>query len=75
MLKKFKDYYADRNIKQDFAFVYHPQTNGHVERANRLVLGGIKARLVKSQADADGKWIDHCWRALLRPSICTMKCS
>lgn len=43
----------------DFAFVVRPQSNGQVERANRLVLSGLKPRLVKSLEKADRKWIDE----------------
>jgi len=31
---------ADLGIKQVFAFVVHPQTNGQVESANRILLRG-----------------------------------
>nr|GEV34226.1 reverse transcriptase domain-containing protein [Tanacetum cinerariifolium] len=41
----FKDWCEKLNIKQRFAFVKHPQTNGQVERANRSLGDGIKARL------------------------------
>ena len=35
-------------IKLDYASVYHPQTNSQVERANGLIMSGIKPRLVRS---------------------------
>ncbi|GKE49964.1 reverse transcriptase domain-containing protein [Tanacetum coccineum] len=41
----FKDWCEKLNIKQRFASVKHPQTNIHVERANRSLGEGIKARL------------------------------
>ena len=39
---------SNMGIKLDYAFVYHPQTNGQVERANGLIMSGIKPRLVRS---------------------------
>ncbi|GJT19046.1 reverse transcriptase domain-containing protein [Tanacetum coccineum] len=41
----FKDWCEKLCIRQHFAFVKHPQTNGLVERANRSLGEGIKARL------------------------------
>ena len=40
-------------IKLDYASVYHPQTNGQVERANGLIMSGIKPRLVRSLKESD----------------------
>ncbi|GJY79483.1 reverse transcriptase domain-containing protein [Tanacetum coccineum] len=40
----FKDWCEKLDIKQRFASVKHPQTNGQVERANRNLGEGIKAR-------------------------------
>ncbi|GJS84768.1 reverse transcriptase domain-containing protein [Tanacetum coccineum] len=42
----FKDWCEKLSIRQCFASVKHPQTNGLVERANRSLGEGIKARLV-----------------------------
>ncbi|GKA57973.1 reverse transcriptase domain-containing protein [Tanacetum coccineum] len=43
----FKDWCENLCIQQHFASVKHPQTNGLVERANRSLGEGIKARLGK----------------------------
>ena len=43
------------DIKQVFASVEHPQTNGQVESANRVLLRGLKRRLKK----AKGAWADN----------------
>nr|GEU44483.1 reverse transcriptase domain-containing protein [Tanacetum cinerariifolium] len=43
----FKDWCEKLNIKQRFASVKHRQINGQVERANRNLREGIKARLGK----------------------------
>jgi len=38
-------------IKQVFASVEHPQTNGQVESGNRFLLGGLNRRLEKAKAN------------------------
>ncbi|GKC16213.1 reverse transcriptase domain-containing protein [Tanacetum coccineum] len=47
----FKDCYEKLCIRQHFASVKHPQANGLVERANRTLGEGIKARLDKRSKD------------------------
>ena len=42
-------------IQQVFASVEHPQTNGQVESANRVLLRGLKRRLDK----AKGGWAEE----------------
>ena len=44
--KEFQDFCEGLGINISYASVAHPQTNGHVEKANGLVGGGIKKRLM-----------------------------
>ncbi|GKB03779.1 reverse transcriptase domain-containing protein [Tanacetum coccineum] len=56
----FKDWCEKLCIRQHFASVKHPQTNGLVERANRSLGEGIKARL-----DARSKnWMEELHHVL-----------
>nr|GEU33190.1 reverse transcriptase domain-containing protein [Tanacetum cinerariifolium] len=50
----FKDWCEKLNITQLFASVKHPQSNGLVERANRSLDEGIKARL----GEGNKNWIE-----------------
>jgi hypothetical protein len=43
----FAEYCGKKGIRLDLASVAHPQTNGQVEKANGLILAGIKLRLVE----------------------------
>ncbi|GKA71241.1 reverse transcriptase domain-containing protein [Tanacetum coccineum] len=56
----FKDWCEKLNIKQRFAFFKHPQTNGQVERANRSIREGIKARLGKDNKS----WVEEVLHVL-----------
>ncbi|GKC18384.1 reverse transcriptase domain-containing protein [Tanacetum coccineum] len=51
----FKDWWEKLNIKQRFASVKHPQTNGQVERANYSLGEGIKARL----GEDNRNWVEE----------------
>ena len=46
---------SEVGIKQVFASVEHPQTNGQVESATRILLRGLKRRLEK----AKGAWAEE----------------
>ncbi|SPT15818.1 unnamed protein product [Triticum aestivum] len=51
--------WANLGIKLDYASLYHPQTNGQVERANGLIMSGIKPRLVRSLKESDKHWVEE----------------
>ncbi|GJW17286.1 reverse transcriptase domain-containing protein [Tanacetum coccineum] len=51
----FRDWCEKLCIQQHFASVKHPQTNGLVERANRSLGEGIKARLGKNNKN----WLEE----------------
>jgi transposase InsO family protein len=45
--KKFLDFCDDNQICVDWSVVAHPKTNGQVERANGVILQGLKPRIFK----------------------------
>jgi transposase InsO family protein len=56
---ELKDYCHDVGIRLDLASVAHPQSNGQVERANGLLLSGIKPRLEEPLRRAAGAWAEE----------------
>ena len=42
----------------DWASVYHPESNGQVKRANRLILQGIKTHIYNELKIHAGRWVD-----------------
>ena len=50
---------ATQGIRLDLASVAHPQSNGQVERANGLILSGIKPRLVEPLERSAGCWLEE----------------
>jgi hypothetical protein len=46
-------------ITLNFASMAHPQTNGQVEKANRLICSGIKKRLLALLEKAKHAWVDE----------------
>jgi hypothetical protein len=57
----FKDFYHQVGTKVSFASVYHPQSNGAVERVNTLIFEAIKKIL---KGEKNGKWADVMPRAV-----------
>ena len=54
--KKFKNCCATYGIKHPLSLVNHPITNGNVERANGIILQGIKTRIFDRLKAYDKKW-------------------
>jgi hypothetical protein len=52
----FRDFCFSIGTKPVFASVYHPQSNGVVERANDKIFTAIKKRILD---DKKGKWADQ----------------
>nr|XP_029147022.1 uncharacterized protein LOC114924956 [Arachis hypogaea] len=53
--KKFMEFLSGLGIKQKFSSVEHPQTNGQVEAANKVILLGLK----KCLDGKKGNWADE----------------
>jgi hypothetical protein len=57
----FKDFCHQVRTKVCFAYVYHPQSNGAVERANALIFEAVKKIL---KGEKKGKWVEVMPRAV-----------
>ncbi|XP_057434469.1 uncharacterized protein LOC130727374 [Lotus japonicus] len=53
--RSVKDFCAEMGIEMRFASVEHPQSNGQVESANKVILNGVKKRL----GEAKGLWANE----------------
>jgi transposase InsO family protein len=52
----FREFCQNLGTKLCFASVYHPQSNGAVERANGIIFSGIKKNITEQPK---GKWVDE----------------
>jgi transposase InsO family protein len=73
--KKFLDFYEDHHIRVDWAAVAHPMTNGQVERANGMILQGLKPRIYNNLNKFGKRWIKELpsvvWSLRTTPSRAT----
>src|SRR3954464_14911482 len=51
---EFQNFFQELGIKINYTSVTHPQSNGQVEKANGLVCGGLKKRLLAPLEQAAG---------------------
>jgi hypothetical protein len=57
--RKFLEFYDKHYIRVDWAAVVHPRTNGEVERANGMILQGLKARIFDRLSKSGRKWLQE----------------
>jgi transposase InsO family protein len=73
--KKFLDFCEDHHIRVDWAAVAHQMTNGQVERANGMILQGLKPRIYNDLNKFGKRWIKELpsvvWSLRTTPSQAT----
>jgi transposase InsO family protein len=73
--KKFLDFCEDHHIRVDWAAVAHPMTNGQVERANDMILHGLKPRIYNDLNKFGKQWMKELpsvvWSLRTTPSRAT----
>jgi transposase InsO family protein len=55
--RKFLEFCDKYHICVDWAAVAHPQTNGQVERANSMILQGLKPKIFERLNKSSWKWL------------------
>jgi transposase InsO family protein len=73
--KKFLDFCDDHHICVDWAAVAHPMTNGQVERANGMILQGLKPMIYNDLNKFGKRWMKELpsvvWSLRTTPSHAT----
>jgi transposase InsO family protein len=57
--RKFLEFCDKFHIRVDWAAVAHPQTNGQLERANGMILQGLKPRIFDRLNKSGRKWLQE----------------
>jgi hypothetical protein len=72
---QFWEFCENACIKIKYVSVAHPRANGQVERANDIIIDGLKKRLYDENSKKGGKWIHELphvvWRLRTQPSEAT----
>src|SRR5699024_9348681 len=73
--KNFLDFCEDHHIRVDWAAVAHPMSNGQVERANGMILQGLKPRIYNDLNKFGKRWMKELpsvvWSLRTTPSRAT----
>jgi transposase InsO family protein len=73
--RKFLEFCDKYHIRVDWAAVAHPRTNGQVERANSMILQGLKPRIFDRLNKSGRKWLQELsavvWSLRTTPSRAT----
>ena len=73
--RKFIRFYDEQHIWINWAAVVHPQTNGQVERANGMLLQGLKPRIFNRLNRFGARWVTKLptvlWSLRTTPSRAT----
>jgi transposase InsO family protein len=73
--RKFLDFCGDHHIRVDWAAVAHPMSNGQVERANDMILQGLKPRIYNDLNKFGKRWMKELpsvvWSLRTTPSRAT----
>jgi transposase InsO family protein len=73
--RKFLDFCEGHHIRVDWAAVAHPMTNGQVERANYMILQGLKPRIYNDLHKFNRRWMKELplvvWSLRTTPSRAT----
>jgi transposase InsO family protein len=73
--RKFLDFCEDHHTRVDWAAVAHPMTNGQVERANGMILQGLKPRIYNDLNKFGRRWMKELpsvvWSLRTTPSRAT----
>jgi transposase InsO family protein len=73
--RKFLDFCEDHHIRVDWVAVAHPMTNGQVERANGMILQGLKPRTYNDLNKIGRQWVKELpsvvWSLRTTPSRAT----
>jgi transposase InsO family protein len=57
--RKFLEFCDDDHIRVDWVVIAHPQTNDQVERANGMILQGLKPRIFDRLNKSGQKWLQE----------------
>jgi transposase InsO family protein len=73
--RKFLDFCEDHHIRVDWAAMAHPMTNGQVERANDMILQGLKPQIYNDLNKFGKRWMKELpsvvWSLRKTPSRAT----